>query len=316
MSPATPRLREHHRAELVGGRDGGGVEAAERVAEPLPSPLAAPRPARRGAAATRSLGSVTDRRVGEHPLGLHELGADPLAQLLARGAAEGDDQHLLERGDALGDVPRDQGADGPGLAGAGAGLEQRRAGRQRVADVEGRGVAHRGPTFSAPPSSGSQSRTASWPSRCGSAFHCSSVRGGVEQALDGRALAVHLDVRGVGVLALDAVAARSGRSPTASWPPRPGSRCSPRCDCCAASAYAHAVFTGSGSGSRRPRSQRSTRSRSHCSARWSSGPQRVRGVPAAAADRVRRSSSRRGGRRSARAGRPRSAAGAWRPRRE
>ena len=78
--------------------------------------VAAPSPAQRGV-------------VAERALGLDQLGAHPLAQLLAGRPAERDDQHLLEPGDALGDVAGDQRADGPGLAGAGAGLEQGGAGR-------------------------------------------------------------------------------------------------------------------------------------------------------------------------------------------
>ena len=87
-----------------------------------------------------------------------ELRADPLTQLLARRPTEGDHQHLLQPGLALGDEAGDQRADGPGLAGAGARLQQRRAGGERSADVEGWN--HRGPTFSAPVSSGSQIRQA------------------------------------------------------------------------------------------------------------------------------------------------------------
>ncbi len=147
---------EHHRAELVGGRDRGGVEAGEGLDD--------------AAVACRELGLVTVDEEGEQlgavrahagvaaeePLGLDELGAHPLPQLLARGAAEGDDEHLVEPGHPLGDVAGHEGADGPGLAGAGAGLEQRGAdARERGRDVEGGEVgrrlrcgAHSGPSFS------------------------------------------------------------------------------------------------------------------------------------------------------------------------
>ena len=160
---------EHHRAELVGGRDGRGVEPGQRLGHP---PVAGPAPrvvpaleqhhelGRRTGVERRARRGV----VAEHPLGLDQLGPHPLAQLLAGGPAEGDDQHLLEPGVALGDVAGDQRADGPGLAGAGARLEQDGAGRQRrrvmsKAAVDGP-VAHSGATLSAPVSSGSQIRQA------------------------------------------------------------------------------------------------------------------------------------------------------------
>ena len=76
-------------------------------------------------------------RVGQRTLGLDELLADPLAELLAGRPAEGDHQHLVEAGVPLGDVARDQRADGVGLAGAGARLQQRGAGRQLAEQVEG-----------------------------------------------------------------------------------------------------------------------------------------------------------------------------------
>ena len=80
-----------------------------------------------------------------------------------------------------------------------------------------------------------------------------------------------------------------------------------------ASAQAAPVLTGTGSGSRSPRSRRSTRSRSQSTARWSSGPDEgtLRAGPLAA-DRVAGPVVVRVARRSAPAGRPRSAAAAWR----
>ena len=127
---------EHELAELVDGGDGGGVERHERRGQPVE-----PR---------RELGvvggeqpvvqpvvGVAARRVAEQLDGLVELAAYALAQLLARRPRERDDEHLVEADVARRDVLGDQGGDGPGLAGAGARLEQRGAGPQVGGDVEG-----------------------------------------------------------------------------------------------------------------------------------------------------------------------------------
>ena len=152
---------EHHRAELVGGRDGRRVEPHQRVDHPpvghatllvVVGQQHRHQVGRPVAHSRRTLGRV----VAEHPLGLDELGAHALAQLLARRAAEGDDQHLLQPRDALDDVPRHERADRPGLARARARLEEHGAARQRVGDREGLRFGHRGPTFSTPASNGSQ----------------------------------------------------------------------------------------------------------------------------------------------------------------
>ena len=169
VSGDTERV-EHHRAELVGGRDRGRVEAGERVGHPPmtgPAPLVVPPLQEHHQLGRRSRGErrASRRVIAEHPLGLDQLGAHPLPQLLARRPAERDDEHLLEPGVPFGDVPRDQGTDGPGLAGPGAGLEQDRAGGQLRSDVEGlepsrRRFAHRGATLSMPVTRGSQIRHA------------------------------------------------------------------------------------------------------------------------------------------------------------
>ena len=70
------------------------------------------------------------------PVQVIEYGADALAELLAGGAAEGHDQHPLERHPLLGDEAGDQRADGPGLAGAGAGLDQARAVQREGQGIE------------------------------------------------------------------------------------------------------------------------------------------------------------------------------------
>ena len=155
---------EHHRAELVRGRDRRRVEPRQRLEHPpVPHPAllgvaVEQQPDQVGVAHLAGEGGV----VAESALGLHQLGPDPLAQLLAGRPAERHHQHLLQPGLTLGDVAGDQRADGPGLAGAGARLEQRGAGGQRAADVEGVHLCclHSGPTRSAPVSSGSQIRQA------------------------------------------------------------------------------------------------------------------------------------------------------------
>ncbi len=151
---------QHQRAELVGGGDRRRVERRQRGRDP-PVPI----PSGGGVALEQQpeqlgLGVVLRRGVaGQRPLGLHQLGPHPLPQLLAGRAAERDDQHLVEHGLALGHEPGHQRADGPGLAGAGAGLQDGGAGRQRASDVEGlHRAAHRIPTFSTPVSSGCHTR--------------------------------------------------------------------------------------------------------------------------------------------------------------
>ncbi len=154
---------EHQGAELVGGGDGGRVEAGERLEDAAVAHLPVAPVADQQAQQVGAGGHVGVP--GQGPLGLDELGPDPFAQLLAGGPPERHHEHVVEAGGALDDVAGDQGADGPGLAGAGAGLEQRggaRGGQVGRADVEAGdrrvgpgGCAHSGPTLSPPVSSGS-----------------------------------------------------------------------------------------------------------------------------------------------------------------
>ncbi len=143
-------------AELVGGRDRRGVEAGQGVLQPQP-------------AVGQLLGRAADEvaqqvvvgraRVVEGLGGPDQLVADPLAQLLARRPAEGDEEHVVEQGLALRDVAGHERRERVGLAGAGTGLEHRGGGsrRQRVEEIEGSGP-HIGPRSLS--SSGNQSRSA------------------------------------------------------------------------------------------------------------------------------------------------------------
>ena len=122
---------QHQAAELVGGRDGRGVEAAQRVAQtgqPLSTVL--------GRASQQMLDKIG--RLGgpilEGRRGLHDLAADPLAQFAAGGPAERDQQHLVQRRDALGQVAGDQ-------TGQRERLTRTRAGLQHGGGARGRQIA-------------------------------------------------------------------------------------------------------------------------------------------------------------------------------
>ena len=128
--------QQHLLAEAVRGRDGGGVEGGERLLEP--------------SFALEQLIGVDGGQVDEDLVvgvgrfedavaGGDQAFADPLAQLAGRLPAEADDEQLVHRRHALGDVAGDQGGDRVRLAGARAGLEHGRAGRQRPEQVEGVG---------------------------------------------------------------------------------------------------------------------------------------------------------------------------------
>ena len=136
---------QHVLAEAVGGGDRRGVEVGERGGEAAPADA---RPRRRDVGEEAQHVVVRRRRHAGQDAGQPVLGADePLAhprpQLAGGHPAERHEQHVLERR-ALGDVAGGEGGDGERLAGAGARLEHRDAGRQRPADVErGVGVAHR-----------------------------------------------------------------------------------------------------------------------------------------------------------------------------
>ena len=88
------------------------------------------------------LAGIDGRRVGQAVAGADQALPHPLAQLAGRLAAEADDEQLVHRRDALGDVARDQAGDGERLAGAGAGLEHGGALGQRAEQVERLGRGH------------------------------------------------------------------------------------------------------------------------------------------------------------------------------
>ena len=127
---------QHQLAELVGGGDRRRVETGQRIAQP---PLALQ---------TLILGSreqvldqlvVADRRrIVESDDSIDDLAAHPLAQLLAGRPTERDEQHLVQRGFALGEIAGHQTGQRERLAGARAGLQHRGGafGRQRAEQVE------------------------------------------------------------------------------------------------------------------------------------------------------------------------------------
>lgn len=109
---------QHELAELVRRRDRRRVEVGQCVAKP-PRPL--------GHLLGRALAQQGDDLVvggqvgvGHVPVHVPQVLADSLAHLPGGGAAEGNDEHVLEPHDSLGDVPGDEGTDGPRLARAGA----------------------------------------------------------------------------------------------------------------------------------------------------------------------------------------------------
>ena len=163
--------------------------------------------------------------------GRHEPGPDPLAQLPGRHPGEGDDQQAVERHPS-GDVAGHQGGDGEGLARPGARLEQRDAGRQRPADVEGKGRAGDDAGGSHPLST--VSRSSSRPRGAGRRRpnrvvlgHRPAVARLVrpwrlgEQPLEGRHLAETSRCSG----SLSSFADFVGRCPTRRSQPPPGPRC-------------------------------------------------------------------------------------------
>ncbi len=311
---------QHQLAELVDGRDGRRVERRQRVGQPaqpgralglvgVEQPVVQP------------VGGVGARRVGEHRGGVVELAAYAVAQLLARGPGEGDDQHLLEGRDALGEVAGDERGDGPGLAGAGAGLEQRRAGGQR------RRRCRRSPWL-AGRSSCQIPRTSSCgqqrrPDRAGRSGRAGGAprpprpraaarRAGRRAACSPQARTCHWSASSLGKpeslkRGVTHSARRLGVGVGLAAPPG-----------CAAiansSAKARLVLIGSGSGSRWPRSIDGDQV-AQTGARVVVGHRRDQRAGARSGPSCRwcgRSSSRRAGRRPGRARRARRRAGAWR----
>lgn len=163
---------EHLLAEAVRRGDRRGVEVRDGDREPVAAlldgrarPGGQQRQQRVARAGRRRQRARRRERVdgGQRRVQRGARAREPLAHAvaqLARGeAGERDEQQLVQAGDALGDVARGERGDGVGLAGAGAGLQHRHALRQRAADVELPGGAHRSLTSSTA-SSRSHSRCA------------------------------------------------------------------------------------------------------------------------------------------------------------
>ena len=125
-------------AETVDGEDGGLVEGGERE-------LQARRERLQGGAGARQqvAGQPADERIGRargRPVQECEqfdhAAADALAQFRRGGIGEGHHQNLLHRELAPEQQAQVQAADGPGLAGAGRGLDEIHARERAVEDVE------------------------------------------------------------------------------------------------------------------------------------------------------------------------------------
>ena len=127
---------QHQLAELVRGGDRRRVETGQRIAQPLLAECALV------VAALQQVGHqlvVTDRRrIVESDYSVGDLAAHPLAELLAGRPTERDEQHLIQRRLALGEIARHQTGQRERLAGACAGLQHGGGafGRQRAEQVE------------------------------------------------------------------------------------------------------------------------------------------------------------------------------------
>jgi hypothetical protein len=127
--PGHAQTPQYKLAELVRGRDGGGVEPRQRVTEPLPAHVDLVGSARHQVGEQRVVSCAG--RIAQRQKGIEDLGAHPLAQLLAGCAAERDQQHLVQRRHALGQIAGDQPGQGERLPGACAGFQHRGGARRR-----------------------------------------------------------------------------------------------------------------------------------------------------------------------------------------
>ena len=137
-----PQRGQHQPAELVHGGDGGGIESGQCVDQIGAPPFDFVRAARQ---------QVLEDQVAAGQAGILESGyrvgdlaANPVTQLLGGRPAEGDQQHLIESGLALGDVAGDQSSQRERLTRSGTGLQDRGgvARRQRTEEVEAGGFGH------------------------------------------------------------------------------------------------------------------------------------------------------------------------------
>jgi hypothetical protein len=123
-------------AEAVRRDDRRGVEVGDGACEPsMPLLEVLARPGDEQGEHLVALGVLAPERELEPALGAHEPLPHAVAQLRRRVARERHDEQLVQA-QALGDVARGEARDRERLAGAGARLEHRDAGRQGAADVE------------------------------------------------------------------------------------------------------------------------------------------------------------------------------------
>ncbi len=143
--PGGPEPIEDLQAESVGRLDGGRVEVGDGLAQPVTACCDLLFRRRRQQlhqlVVLVSAGAI--EHVDQAVEGAHQPLSHALAQFARRHARERDDEQPVDRQDALRHVARGQGGDGEGLAGSGARLQQRHAGREIPAHVE-RGRARRG----------------------------------------------------------------------------------------------------------------------------------------------------------------------------
>ena len=127
---------EHPQAELVGGGDGGRVEPGQGAGHPGVPVLQTGAVDQQLLERIQRPGVAAGDGVGHPGLQRDESLVHPRAQFVGGHPAEGDQHQLVERRASFGDVTGGQCGQGVGLAGAGAGLQHGRAGRQLAADVE------------------------------------------------------------------------------------------------------------------------------------------------------------------------------------
>ena len=167
-----PQARQRVHAELVGGSDSSCVEVGHGAGQAI------------GGRLSLLLGEaeqLLDDDVGLRcpgPQGIAGAGQrfpHPFPQLAGGASTERDDEHLVDGGDALGDVAGGQRGDGVRLARAGTGLQQGGPRGQRGERIEGQGSAHE---VSRAAMIGAQTRRANMANLVSSSNQFSSAPGG------------------------------------------------------------------------------------------------------------------------------------------